>query len=92
MKWAEELPQPRSASLLWPSPSCDLGADYDAVILNDPAPVPLHVTYNANGATSGSVPTDSTGYGRGDSVTVLGNSGSLVKTGYTFAGWSPTSS
>jgi uncharacterized repeat protein (TIGR02543 family) len=45
------------------------------------------VTYNGNGSTSGSVPTDSTSYETGNPVTVLGNTGNLVKTGSTFAGW-----
>ena len=45
------------------------------------------VTYNANGADSGTVPTDATEYASGATVTVLGNTGSLVKTGYTFDGW-----
>ncbi len=46
------------------------------------------VTYNANGATSGTVPTDSNTYSASSStVTVLGNTGSLAKTGYTFNGW-----
>ena len=45
------------------------------------------VTYNANGATSGSVPADATSYTSGATVTVKGNSGNLAKTGYTFAGW-----
>lgn len=46
------------------------------------------VTYNGNGATSGDVPTDATEYSATNStVTVLGNTGSLAKTGYTFAGW-----
>lgn len=45
------------------------------------------VTYNANGATSGSVPTDNNEYEKDASVTVLGNTGSLTKTGYTFANW-----
>ncbi len=46
------------------------------------------VTYNANGATSGTVPTDSYLYGEGGTVTVKSNSGSLAKTGgYTFGGW-----
>ncbi len=46
------------------------------------------VTYNGNGSTSGTVPTDpSSPYDYGSTVTVLGNSGLLVKTGYTFAGW-----
>ena len=45
------------------------------------------VTYNGNASTSGSVPTDGTTYANGASVSVLGNSGSLAKTGYTFDGW-----
>ncbi|MNU54336.1 Endo-1,4-beta-xylanase A precursor [compost metagenome] len=45
------------------------------------------VTYDGNGATSGSVPTDSKVYEEGAAVTVAGNTGSLVKPGYTFAGW-----
>lgn len=45
------------------------------------------VTYNANGATSGMVPTDATAYSSGTLVTVLDNTGSLAKTGCTFGGW-----
>ncbi|HBV99394.1 MAG TPA: hypothetical protein DEF36_20435, partial [Desulfotomaculum sp.] len=45
------------------------------------------VTYNGNGSSAGSVPTDSTSYNSGDTVTVAGNSGGLTRTGYTFAGW-----
>ncbi len=45
------------------------------------------VTYDGNGNSGGSVPTDGTAYYQNDTVTVLGNTGSLVKTGYTFAGW-----
>ncbi|KWX81447.1 InlB B-repeat-containing protein, partial [Paenibacillus jilunlii] len=45
------------------------------------------VTYNGNGSTGGTVPTDSNSYQQGNTVTVLGNTGTLVKTGYTFAGW-----
>ena len=46
-----------------------------------------NVTYDANGATGGSVPTDSTDYLSGATVTVSTNSGTLVRTGYTFSGW-----
>lgn len=47
------------------------------------------VTYANGGATSGSVPEDaSSPYAADDVVTILGNTGSLAKTGYTFAGWS----
>lgn len=45
------------------------------------------VTYNGNGNTGGAVPTDATKYDVNASVTVLGNTGSLVNTGYTFDGW-----
>ena len=45
------------------------------------------ITYNANGADSGSVPKESTLFPANETATVLGNTGNLVKTGYTFAGW-----
>ncbi|MGO4695394.1 S-layer homology domain-containing protein, partial [Paenibacillus sp. 2TAB26] len=45
------------------------------------------VTYNGNGYTSGNVPTDIGEYEENASVTVRGNTGDLVKSGYTFAGW-----
>lgn len=46
------------------------------------------VTYNGNSPTSGSAPVDeSSPYAPGSNVTVLGNTGSLAKTGYTFNGW-----
>jgi hypothetical protein len=45
------------------------------------------VTYNDNGATGGSIPTDTTNYLQGTTVTVLGNTGNLVKTGNSFVGW-----
>ena len=46
------------------------------------------VTYNGNGATSGSVPVDaSSPYASGSNVTVLGNTGTLALANYTFDGW-----
>jgi uncharacterized repeat protein (TIGR02543 family) len=45
------------------------------------------VTYLGNGNTGGSIPIDSTNYEQGQTVTVMGNTGNLVKTGYAFAGW-----
>lgn len=45
------------------------------------------VTYDGNGATSGTVPTDDTAYTSGQSVTVLGNTGNLAKPSYAFGGW-----
>ena len=44
------------------------------------------VTYNKNGATKGSVPADATKYTANSQATVKGK-GSLVRNGYTFAGW-----
>ena len=52
-----------------------------------PVPTTYSVTYDANGATSGTVPTDATAYASGATVTVKGNTGNLAKTGYTFGGW-----
>jgi uncharacterized repeat protein (TIGR02543 family) len=46
------------------------------------------VSYDGNGSEGGSVPVDSGSYASGDTVTVLGNTGSLTKSGYTFSGWS----
>jgi uncharacterized repeat protein (TIGR02543 family) len=45
------------------------------------------VTYNGNTSTGGAVPTDAAAYTNGATVTVLGNTGSLIKAGHTFAGW-----
>ncbi|HPJ67815.1 MAG TPA: InlB B-repeat-containing protein [Desulfobacteraceae bacterium] len=50
-------------------------------------PVPYTVTYDSNGATGGTVPADGNTYHITDTVTVLGNTGTLMKTGYTFDGW-----
>lgn len=44
------------------------------------------ITYAGNGATSGTVPS-SQAFASGTIVTVASNSGSLARTGYTFAGW-----
>ena len=45
------------------------------------------VTYDKNGATSGSAPTDTTAYLAGATVYVPDNTGSLALSGYKFAGW-----
>lgn len=44
------------------------------------------IAYNGNGSGAGSAPSNSTGT-TGSSYTVLGNTGTLEKTGFTFAGW-----
>ena len=48
---------------------------------------PYTVSYNANGATGGSVPVDPNTYTMDGSVPILGNTGNLVRTGYSFIGW-----
>ena len=45
------------------------------------------VIYDGNGNTTGTVPTDANVYGPNSSVTVKTNTGNLVKSGFTFAGW-----
>ena len=45
------------------------------------------VTYDGNGSTGGAAPADTTLYTQGQTVTVLGNTGGLVKAGFQFTGW-----
>jgi uncharacterized repeat protein (TIGR02543 family) len=45
------------------------------------------ITYNGNGNTSGSVPVDTNQYTYGQIALVLGNTGTLQKTGFTFTTW-----
>jgi len=49
--------------------------------------IPYTVTYKSNGATSGSVPTDSATYTITQLAPIYGNIGNLQRTGYTFIGW-----
>jgi len=55
-------------------------------------PIQYTVTYNGNSNTGGAVPTNASTYTIGSTVTVAANSGALVNTGYTFAGWTDNSS
>jgi len=46
------------------------------------------VTYNGNGSTGGAIPVDaSSPYASGATVTVKANTGTLIKSGYSFTGW-----
>ncbi|MSW17707.1 MAG: hypothetical protein F2851_01975, partial [Actinobacteria bacterium] len=45
------------------------------------------ITYYANGATSGTVPSSGTFTAGGSSYSIAGNTGTLVRNGYTFGGW-----
>jgi uncharacterized repeat protein (TIGR02543 family) len=70
---------------LWgcPDPAIVLGQIRDA----QAGAVEHTVTYDGNGATAGSAPIDGTGYVRGDTVTVMGNTGNLAWYGRAYAGW-----
>ena len=51
-------------------------------------PATYTVTYNGNTNTGGNGPTDgSSPYTVGTTVTILGNTGTLARTGFTFSGW-----
>jgi Listeria/Bacterioides repeat len=49
--------------------------------------IPILVKYDGNGNTSGDVPINAIEYASKNTATVLGNTGLLNKTGYTFIGW-----
>ena len=51
-----------------------------------PEPETYLVFYNNNGATGGSTPTQQVKT-HDENLTIAGNTGNLVKTGYTFDGW-----
>ncbi len=59
----------------------------DISIISDVPPKGYTVTYQGNGNSVGSVPVDANAYNEGDIVTVLDNTGRLVKRGYKFTGW-----
>ena len=69
-----------------------LASGYPQVALTFAASATRTVTYSGNGSTSGTAPVDSHKYPPGAKVTVLGNSGDLAKSGYTFAGWNTAAS
>jgi uncharacterized repeat protein (TIGR02543 family) len=55
-------------------------------ITDDEVPATYTISYNGNGHTGGTAPFDQTKT-EGVDLTLATNSGSLVKSGYTFAGW-----
>lgn len=63
------------------------GTSSSSSVSNTVMPNPYKVIYDANGATSGSVPVDNSSYSASTNRTVLGNPGNLARTGTTFAGW-----
>jgi uncharacterized repeat protein (TIGR02543 family) len=70
-----------------PSTAKDYATKYNRTFQSLGTATTYTVTYAGNGSTSGTVPTDSGTYLQGVTVTVLDNTGTLAKTGYTFAGW-----
>ncbi|TYP78233.1 InlB B-repeat-containing protein [Paenibacillus methanolicus] len=70
-----------------------INATVDGKLLTDKpniafTPVPTYnLVYDGNGSTGGAAPLDAVGYGAGDTVIVVGNSGGMTKDGYEFAGW-----
>jgi len=71
-------------SLIMPAADVDLYAQWQT----NPT---YSVTYNGNGNTGGTVPVDGNDYETGETVSVLGNTGNLVKTLYIFTGWNTAS-
>ena len=52
---------------------------------------PIHLfTYDGNGNSGGKVPAEARNYAEGNYIKILGNTGSLIKTGYVFRGWCDT--
>jgi uncharacterized repeat protein (TIGR02543 family) len=66
------------------------GISYGADLTFTTAPV-YTVTYDGNTNTGGAVPVDANTYAQSATVTVLNNTGSLAKTGYSFTGWNTAS-
>ena len=65
-----------------------LGIDDISITPKESVAATYTVTYSGNGSTGGTVPTDSNSpYASNASVTVLGNTGNLVRAGYKFVGW-----
>jgi hypothetical protein len=97
--WTDLAAITDGATLAYTDTSVAAGVTYDYRIYAtnafgssaSPATVPfaepaLSLTYSAGKASSGSVPGSAT-YRPGDSATVAGNTGTLARTYYTFAGW-----
>jgi uncharacterized repeat protein (TIGR02543 family) len=69
-----------------PAATFSIAADVD--LYAQWTPITYTVVYNGNASTGGAVPVDGLSpYLTGTSVTVLGNTGPLLKTGYSFSSW-----
>ena len=63
------------------------GKWWSASVIQATYNVKYKVTYDGNGNTGGTAPTDAGRYAKNATPTVLDNTGSLVKTNYSFDGW-----
>ena len=66
---------------------CAGGSGFVLIKYTTPSAVTYSISYNANSATSGSVPSDGSYTTGGSAYTVASNSGTLARTGYSFVGW-----
>jgi uncharacterized repeat protein (TIGR02543 family) len=57
-----------------------------------PGPLRFSVNYDGNDCTGGNLPDSGSIYPIGETVTVLGNTGGLYRTGYGFTGWNTAAS
>jgi uncharacterized repeat protein (TIGR02543 family) len=73
-----------------PGPNLTMGSANVTLYAIWTAAATYTVTYNGNGSTGGTVPTDGNNYAAGNTVTVLG-SGSLTRTDGVFCGWNTNS-
>jgi uncharacterized repeat protein (TIGR02543 family) len=55
-------------------------------------PITYTISFNSNLATSGTVPSNQSWSTGSTALTLSGNTGTLVKSGYTFGGWATTAS
>ena len=68
-----------------------LGRILTEINYNEHKKLILGMFYDGNGNTGGSVPVDGDHYMAGVDVTVGGNTGGLVREGYSFTGWNTAS-
>ncbi|MGA1363042.1 MAG: LamG-like jellyroll fold domain-containing protein [Ilumatobacteraceae bacterium] len=66
--------------------AADILTNYNATVTTF-YPVTYTITYDANGATSGTVPANGSFTSGGAASAVAANTGTLARTGYTFGGW-----
>ncbi|MDW7660855.1 MAG: InlB B-repeat-containing protein [Bacillota bacterium] len=77
--------------LTMPARNVNLYAKWVPKLPPPPPTTTYSLTYNGNGATSGTAPAPPTSYSTGTEVTVLGNSGGYEISGMNFDGWNTES-